>query len=126
MEVLKYIGNNIKLYRKRMGIRQEELAEYLGVKREMISYYENGTRTVPLENMNKLADLFWIDLSDLMEENPDLQKANVAFAFRANEIKPEDMRVIAEFGKIVKNYIKLRALCEKDGQNIHLSQRMCS
>ena len=115
MEGINLIGNNIKAHRKRMGLRQEDIAEYLGVKREMISYYEIGSRAVPLENLNKLADLFGIDLSDLMEENPDLQKANVAFAFRANEVNSEDMRIIAEFGKIVKNYIKLRALCEKHG-----------
>lgn len=109
-------GNNIKYFREKMGIRQEDIAKYLGVKREVISYYENGSRDVPLEKLNAMADLFKVDLYDLMEENIDLQKANVVFAFRANTVSPDDMKVIAEFGRIVKNYIKLKELYDR---NVH-------
>jgi len=113
MKASNIIGSNIKMFRNKMGIRQEDLAKYLGIKREMISYYENESRDIPLDHLNRLADLFNVDLSDLMEEDSNLQKANVALAFRTNELCLDDMNVIAEFGKIVKNYIKLNNLCKK-------------
>ena len=113
MKKLNIIGSNIKSFRERMGIRQEDLAKFLGIKREIVSYYETGARDIPLMHLNKLADLFRVNLNDLMEEDENLQKANVAFAFRASEFCPADMNIVAEFGKTVKNYIKLKNLCEK-------------
>lgn len=107
------IGRNIKAFRERLGLNQDQLAEFLGVKREMVSYYENGTRTVPLESIKKLADFFGVELIDLIEENADLKTANVAFAFRANELSPSDFENITTFRKIVKNYLKLTKLNEK-------------
>lgn len=104
------IGNNVKSFRERRGIRQEDLAQFLGVKREVVSYYETGARDIPVDNLNKIADLFGIDLAILLEEDVDLQKVDVAFAFRTNDFCAEDMKVISEFGKIVKNYIKINKL----------------
>lgn len=113
MDTNKIIGNNIKSYRKKMGLYQEDVAEFMGVKRELVSYYENGQREIPLEKLTMMSDLFGVDLIDLMEEDSGVHKANVAFAFRTKNLNPEDMNIIAEFGKIVKNYIKIRGLCER-------------
>lgn len=105
------IGKNIKLMREKFNYSQADIADYLGVKqREMISYYENGEREIPIEKLNKLSDLFGIELVDLLEENPELMKANTAFAFRAEEIDSSDLNEIAAFRKIVKNYIKMNKL----------------
>lgn len=109
------IRNNIKSYREKQKLRQEDIASYLGISREMVSYYESGARNIPLDTLNKLADFFQVELEDLLEENPDLRKANVALAFRAGDIGPEDRRTVADFHKIVKNYIKIKSLCEKHG-----------
>jgi transcriptional regulator with XRE-family HTH domain len=108
------IGTNIKSFRDRRGIRQEDLAQFLRVKREVVSYYETGARDVPIDNLNKIADLFGIDLATLLEEDIDIQKVDVAFAFRTSEFSAEDMKVISEFGKIVKNYIKINKLSQNE------------
>jgi transcriptional regulator with XRE-family HTH domain len=101
------IGSNIKELRKRMGLNQDALAKYLEVHREVISYYENGSRTIPVEELMKLTDLFGCELSDLLNENPQALNACLAFAFRANELQEQDLESIAEFKKVVKNYLKL-------------------
>lgn len=106
----KIIGKNVSSLREKMGISQNELAEMVGVKREMISYYETGAREIPIMLLEKLADFFRVDLTDLIEENPKVQKTNIAFAFRVSEFSQEDFESIAHFGRIVRNYFKLKEL----------------
>ena len=114
-ENAKIIGGNIKSFRKRMRLNQKDLAKYIGTSREIISYYEAGSRKVPLERLEKLANLFGEDLYDLFEKSDVKQQANVALAFRSDELNTDDLPDIAEFRKIVKNYIKLKELFEKHG-----------
>lgn len=101
------IGNNIYAFRTHMQLNQEALANYLGVHREVISYYETGKRAVPVEEMMKLSDLFGCNLSDLIEENQDVLNTCLAFAFRADQLKEQDLDSMAEFKKVVKNYLNL-------------------
>jgi transcriptional regulator with XRE-family HTH domain len=101
------VSTNIRLFRENGGFKQEDIAKYLGVQREVISYYENGSRKVPLNNLEKLAELFGVSLLDLLEENTDLTKSKAMIAFRANELKPEDLENIAKFRRIVSNYLKM-------------------
>lgn len=45
------IGNNIKKYREMSGIKQEELAERIGISQSTLSGYENGTREANYEKI---------------------------------------------------------------------------
>ena len=110
---MKIIGVNIKSYRKRMKLKQIDLANFLGVDRAMISYYEEGSRNIPLSRLEKLADLFGVDLYELLEDSNSTRAVNYALAFRAGEINSNDLYSIANFRKIVKNYTKIKELCEK-------------
>ena len=40
------IGQNIQQFRNRLGISQAVLSDYLAISREMLSYYETGTRNI--------------------------------------------------------------------------------
>ncbi len=108
------ISNNIKLFREKEGYSQEDIAKYLGMKRELISYYETGSRKVPLDVLEKLADLFCVTLSDLLEKNSEISISNASLAFRANELLPDDLENIARFKKIVKNYLKMFEILNKN------------
>lgn len=101
------IGKNIKEFRTHMKLNQDALAAYLGIHREVVSYYETGSRAVPVEELIKLSNLFGCDLSDLIDENPDAKNACLAFAFRADELQNQDLESMAEFKKVVKNYLNL-------------------
>ena len=103
-------GLVIKGLRDKYEYTQDKVAEFLGVKREMISFYENGEREVPLEILEKLSDLFGVDLDVFFVENVDEALAQVVFAFRKNDMGNEDMDAMAAFGKIVKNYLKINNL----------------
>jgi transcriptional regulator with XRE-family HTH domain len=107
------IGQIIKAYREKMQLSQEVVAEFLKIKREALSYYETDSRETPLEVLEKLSDLFGIGLDEFFEEDENQIKANVAFAFRADEILPKDMNSISAFRKVIKNYFKLVDLEKK-------------
>lgn len=96
-----------------MQLSQEVVAEFLKIKREVLSYYETDSRETPLEVLEKLSDLFGIGLDEFFEEDENQIKANIAFAFRADEILPEDLNSISAFRKVVKNYFKLVDLEKK-------------
>lgn len=104
------IGNNIRNFRISQGFKQDDLAEYLTVTRTMVSYYETGERDVPVTSLNKLADLFGIDLEELLEENSTVANANLAFAFRNETNAGTDTESIASFKRIVMNYLKMETL----------------
>lgn len=106
------IGRNIAKIRGTQGLTQENLASYLGVTHAQISHYERGARKISLTELEKLADLFGVELSDLLEEDLELINLNLAFAFRSEETEDEDIKQIAKFKKLVKNYLKMKRLNE--------------
>jgi transcriptional regulator with XRE-family HTH domain len=104
-------GLIIKRLREKYGYTQEKLAEFLGMNnREPISLYENGEKEVPIETLEKLSDLFSVELEIFFLEDPEEALTEVAFAFRKEELSVQDMEQIAKFGKIVKNYLKIKKL----------------
>lgn len=102
------VGGNIKLFREQMGLTQETLALYLETSREKISYYETGSRPVSSIHLIKLANLFCINEYEFYEEELQNQKVNLAFAFRADSINSNDLESIAQFKKIVRNYLNMK------------------
>lgn len=103
-------GLVIKGLREKYNYTQDKVADYLGIKREMISFYENEGREIPLEVLEKLSDLFGVELDVFFVDNVDEALAEVVFAFRKDDFESDDMENMAAFGKIVKNYIKINNL----------------
>lgn len=101
------LANILKLYRERNRLTQEKVASYLGVVRELLSYYENSEREVPLDVLEKLANLYGADLADFFETSQEQVDINVNFAFRADDITDGDLEPLSEFRKAVKNYFKI-------------------
>jgi transcriptional regulator with XRE-family HTH domain len=108
MSLGQIIGGNIFDYRTKLGYTQDHIANFLGTDRTTISKYENDEREISIINLNKLTDLFGIELEDLIEVDTTKKTASLAFAFRSDGIVMEDMESIASFQKIVKNYLKMK------------------
>lgn len=113
MDQNQIIGKNLQALRRKLGFTQDQVAEFLNINREEISYYENGNRSMPTDLMSQVANLYGVDEYDFFEENLDLATVNLALAFRAESLKPSDLTQIAQFKKIVMNYLRMKSLQTK-------------
>jgi transcriptional regulator with XRE-family HTH domain len=107
METNLRISKNLKSFREKLNLTQEQTASFLGIARENISYYETGNREIPIEHLQKLSDLFGVELYDLMESDDLIDKVNLALAIRASTLSDTDIKRISEFKRIIKNYLKM-------------------
>ena len=107
------ISENIKRMREASKFTQEQVSQFLGIGRSAYSNYETGDREIPLEAMEKLADLYGCDMYLLYEENADVVKNMLTTAFRVDNLSANDMKQIADFKAIVKNYLKMDMLLTK-------------
>ena len=64
MELKKYIGEKIKLYRTSRGMNQERLAELLDTTKQTVSRYEKGQRGTDQDLLFKLSSIFNVSVDD--------------------------------------------------------------
>ena len=111
---MQHAGKIIKVLREKFGYSQDAVANFLGVKREMISYYETGARETSLEILEKLSDLFGVDVELFFSDSVEDAKTVLAFAFRADELNEKDLKSIADFRRVIKNYQRINNLEKKN------------
>ena len=66
--VRKSLGEVLKDHRVRCQMTQEFVAERLGVSRQAVSKWENGTSDPSTSNLLALASLYNVDATDLLRE----------------------------------------------------------
>ena len=108
------IGQNIRILRDKIGLTQEALAQYLGTSREQVGFYEIGQRSIPSAQLSKLANLFCMNEYDFYEEDLQNRRINISFAFRADELQPQDLQSIAQFKRIVHNYMSMKKVIDNE------------
>jgi transcriptional regulator with XRE-family HTH domain len=106
------IGSRLKEARASAGFTQDQVARFLDVKREAISYIETGAREVSTVMLRKLADLYGYRMSYFLDETTKGSGPQVAIAFRVADLGPEDLPVIAEARRIASNLDSLNRLLE--------------
>ena len=67
----KMIGERIAYYRKKAGMSQEKVAEYLGVSRQAVTKWEGDLSKPSSDNLIKLANLFEVDVEILLGNKED-------------------------------------------------------
>ena len=60
------LEEQIKHYRKQAGLSQEKMADKIGVSRQAVTKWENGTGTPDISNLMAIADLFQISVDELL------------------------------------------------------------
>ena len=72
-EYAKTLGEVIKRHRMECQMTQEFVAEALGVSRQAVSKWENGSSDPSTTNLIALANLFDITPEEMLKEIPELQ-----------------------------------------------------
>lgn len=68
MDIIKVFGANLRKYRTKKGLSQEQFAEICGLHRAYISDIECFQRNVSLENVQRIADALGIESYKLLQE----------------------------------------------------------
>lgn len=69
MDIIKIFGQNVRRYRKELGLSQEKLADKCGLHRTYIGSIECFQRNVSLENIQKIAEALNKEPYQLLIEN---------------------------------------------------------
>ena len=95
------IYEKLELMREQSGLRQGQIAEYLGVTQTFISKVETGERNLTVAQLENLVNLYGYSLAAFANE--DVVARPIQFAYRAQEVSQADLKVIADISKIVIN-----------------------
>lgn len=63
------LSKKLRLLRRKLHLRQEDIAQQLHMERTTYCNYENGTRTPSLETLVHLADFFQVPTDYLLRED---------------------------------------------------------
>lgn len=67
MDLVQTFGRNVREWRKRRGLSQEELALETGMKRSYVSDVERGTRNPSVKALERLARALQVDPVELVK-----------------------------------------------------------
>ena len=66
MSIYKIIGSNLKRLRKERGLRQRDIANFLGVSHVAVSKWESGQNKIDIDVLEAIADLFKVRVNELV------------------------------------------------------------
>ena len=69
MDIVKVFGTNLRKYRIKLGVSQEDFADKCGMHRTYISAIECYRRSISLENIQRIADALEIKTYKLFLED---------------------------------------------------------
>lgn len=95
------IYEKLKTMREKAGLRQGQIADYLGVTQTFISKVETGERNLTVDQLESVVNLYGYSLAAF--ENMAEDAHPIQFAFRAQDVSQDDLRVIADIGRIAIN-----------------------
>lgn len=124
MDLKKYIGNQIKTFRKSAGFTQDELAKRLNTTKQTISRYEKGDRKANQDMLFELCDIFGVSIDDFFPSQnealqapttppiqtiydqleDDRQKKVVTYAERQLNEQNEEKMKINEVSEVIQLY----------------------
>lgn len=91
------IGGKVRHLRERSGLTQEQLAERLGVSRQVVTKWENGSGVPKIENLKALADHFHVTVDELIgrtevgDNDPEAQYESAIHELRKCSRKAVDL-----------------------------------
>ena len=78
MDLKKYIGTQIKTFRKSAGFTQDELAKRLNTTKQTISRYEKGDRKANQDMLFELCDIFGVSIDDFFPSQNESTQTSTA------------------------------------------------
>lgn len=101
MDLKKYIGNQIKTFRKSAGFTQDELAKRLNTTKQTISRYEKGDRKANQDMLFELCDIFGVSIDDFFPSQNEALQSPTASSIQTiyDELKPPRQVEVLTYAK---------------------------
>lgn len=100
------LGPRLKSARQSIGKTQEEVSRDTGISREVISYWESGSRTPSAHYLGRLADYYGLNVGWFLESNAPVIK----IAFRSRDLTDHDREVIYWARRVLSDYWAMKSL----------------
>lgn len=99
MDLKKYIGNQIKTFRKSAGFTQDELAKRLNTTKQTISRYEKGERKANQDMLFELCDIFGVSIDDFFPPQKDSSSPTFSIQTIYDELNPPRQVKVLNYAK---------------------------
>lgn len=106
----KTVGENLQVLRDGAGYNQQSIAKFLGVDQSLISKIEKGERSISTDMLDKLASLYGITISAIV--NDAVVVRPLSCAFRCSDLSSSDMEAISAINKIALNSEFMNSILE--------------
>ena len=98
----KEIGRRLALIREKSELTQKKLGEFLSVDQGHVSKLEYGKRNFNSIMLESLGALFGCGIDYFLSEK-FVERDSIKVALRADEVSGEDLKVIADIGRLALN-----------------------
>ena len=106
------IGDNIKFYRKKNQLTQDDIAEACNVTRQAVSKWENGKTQPDIQTLSMLASILEVSEEDLIYGPSDSEKKTLT-KIKENTTVEKTVDVGATVGTalaVVLSYVKWKSI----------------
>lgn len=106
------IGDNIKFYRKKNQLTQDDIAEACNVTRQTVSKWENGKTQPDIQTLSMLANVLEISEEDLIY-GPSASEKKVITKLKENTTVEKSVDIGAAVGTslaVVLSYLKWKSI----------------
>ncbi|HEW3869637.1 TPA: helix-turn-helix domain-containing protein [Streptococcus pneumoniae] len=105
MDLKKYIGNQIKTFRKSAGFTQDELAKRLNTTKQTISRYEKGDRKANQDMLFELCDIFGVSIDDFFPSQNETLQSPPASSIQAiyDQLEPNGQRKVITYAEKLRD-----------------------
>jgi transcriptional regulator with XRE-family HTH domain len=105
------VANNVIEQMKKKNVKQIELANAIGVTKQVMSKMLNGSRMINIAELHKISEYFGIKMDDLMYESTVSQDENVVKAFMGKvntEAAREALNIVDELADMINYHANVR------------------
>ena len=95
------VNEKLKILRETAGLRQGQIAEFLGVTQTFISKVETGERNLTVDQLENIVTLYGYSIESFTDMDQTFNP--IRFAFRAQDVSMDDLRRISDIGRIAIN-----------------------
>lgn len=105
------VANNVIEQMKKKNVKQIELANAIGVTKQVMSKMLNGSRMINIAELHKISEYFGIKMDDLMYESTVSQEENVVKVFMGKvntEAAREALNIVDELADMIIYHANVR------------------